>query len=137
MKCWLLKYNKTLIDKECLKNEVNCKTIMIINYDIFFCKTLLWIINSISFNKILYFYQNFSYLILNLFYCSVNTFKDFDTDIPHEYSFLNYRMSPTCKYFTNFYFCFSGILLQGKNQLDEAILSYQRAIHFRPSLARK
>ncbi|XP_018325083.1 transmembrane and TPR repeat-containing protein CG4341-like [Agrilus planipennis] len=28
-----------------------------------------------------------------------------------------------------------GVLLQGKQQLDEAIKSYQRAIHFRPTLA--
>lgn len=34
-------------------------------------------------------------------------------------------------------FCYRGILQQGRKNYDEAILSYQRAIHFRPSLARK
>lgn len=33
--------------------------------------------------------------------------------------------------------CCRGVLLQGKQQLNEAILSFQRAIHFRPSLASK
>lgn len=35
------------------------------------------------------------------------------------------------------FFCYRGILQQGRKNYDEAILSYQRAIHFRPSLARK
>lgn len=33
--------------------------------------------------------------------------------------------------------CSRGILQQGRKNYEEAILSYQRAIHFRPSLARK
>lgn len=33
--------------------------------------------------------------------------------------------------------CYRGILQQGRKNYEEAILSYQRAIHFRPSLARK
>lgn len=36
-----------------------------------------------------------------------------------------------------FSFIFRGVLLQGKYQLNEAIQSFQRAIQFRPSLARK
>lgn len=36
----------------------------------------------------------------------------------------------------NFLSC-RGILQQGRKNYEEAILSYQRAIHFRPSLARK
>ncbi|KAF7280421.1 hypothetical protein GWI33_006064 [Rhynchophorus ferrugineus] len=33
------------------------------------------------------------------------------------------------------FYCYRGILLQGKHELDEAIQSYKRAINFRPSLA--
>ena len=62
--------------------------------------------------------------------------------IPNDFFFVNSFISFICYllyswFVMNNYFLFRGILLHGRERYDEAIESYQLAVRFRPSLARK